>query len=429
MGRKDFFNHLACVCVLTLITGNTWAAEWAMSSRIRAEHVNNDNFQMTTLPQNDVSITTVNPVVGFSWETERTNINLEGDWKRKMYSGNESLKDNTDETYTLTTGHKTESNQFSLAGSWIKDTTLSQEGYNELLGLVFDQIDRTTWNVAPAWTWRVDEKSSIKLDYLYQEGEYDNNTGTQLFDYGYDKVGGSYFYQLTEKTLAYIQLGYSTYESVEKGLLPLSGFSVTQSELLKAKNETNSAQLGFEHQFSTTFKMGLGYGVSTTDSTNVYQVCTGSINFLGSLICTSTGNTISSLSSSSPVYSVTAEKKFELTKINFDASQTISASGLGSEMITESIGLNINREITSLLRLNLDLNYTDREASNEAFRNNDRTTYSGEFKFNWRAGRQWWLEGRYRYTQVENKTSALDPESNTVAINFRYNWDKTSISR
>jgi len=185
-------------------------------------------------------------------------------------------------------------------------------------------------------------------------------------------------------------------------------------------------QLGLNHQFSSTFKVGLGYGSRDSKTRTQYQSCTLNVPGFG---CLASAETQTDSKSKSPVYTVSADKNFELTKLGVKLSRTVSASGLGSEMEIDSLDFNIDHRLTEKWRFKFKFRANQRVAVNPDFSRNDRKYLRGEVNFGWTLDRNWTLYTMYRHTRQSYESTDAVASSNNISLTIRYVWDKFSVSR
>ncbi len=399
------------------------AAEWTVKPSLGVRQSYNDNIRLTTLPHPNVTTTTIKPTIDFGWATERANIDLFGEWKHNQYAGDPNLENRTDRKYELKSGYKTERSQFSLDGSYVNDTTLAQEDYSEDIGATLAQLDRQTNRLTPTWSWMVDERSNLRVDLQYQDVAYEKSAISPFNDYSYDSAGLTYSHQWTVRDQVYAMVNFSRYDSKKRALIP-DNEMVATSRFLGSDSETLMYQLGLNHQFSSTFKMGLGYGSRDSKAKTQYQVCVPFLFFS----CAYTTEIQTESPSKSPVYTVSADKDFELTKLGVKLSRTVSASGLGSEMEVDSLDFNIDRRLTEKWLLKFKFMANQRVAVNPDFSYQDRKLLRGEVNLGWGLDRNWKLYAMYRHTRQSYERTSAVASSNNISLNIRYSWDRISKS-
>jgi len=412
--------------LLIILSGIVSAAEWTISPSLNVRESYNDNIRLTTLKHPNVTTTTIQPKVDFGWATERTNINLLGDWRYNRYAGDPNLKNRTDSTYKLKSAYKTELSEFFLDANYVNDTTLQQEEYNEDIGQTLTQEDRLSKQLAPAWSWNLNEQTNLRFDLQYQDVAYEKSILSSYNDYTYDSAGVTYTYRWTERDQVYVIVNNSRYESKKRPFI-LANEMVSFSRYIGSNSNTKQYQAGIRHQFSSTSTMQLLYGQRYTDSQTLYQVCTQVQNFPPP--CLDTGETQTSSSSKSPVYTFSYDKGFELTKFDISLSRTVIGSGLGSEMDTDSLNLNVTHQLTEKTTLGFKFMGYQRIAVNPDFSRNDQTYFRGDIKLGWRLDRNWSLSTFYRHTRQKYKSRDAIATSNNISLNIRYVWDKLSKSR
>ncbi len=425
-GRAGFY------VLFMALPGVLLAAQWTVNSSAKVEQSYTDNIYLSSVSSPKVTTRTINPRIDFGWATEIANLDLSGDWKYRRYTGDPNLKNRTDSRYQLRSGYKTERSVFSLDSSYVKDTTLSQESYSEDTGVVLAQLNRQTKQIAPAWSWMLNEQSNLRIDLQYQDVAYEKSSVNPYDDYTYGDAGLTYTFQWTARDQVYAVVDQSHFDSKKRALIPAYKMA-SQRKYLGSGSATMTYQVGLNHQFSSTFKMGLGYGRRESQSQTQYQECSATQRFSNGYYiynaCVATIETQSLLNSTSPVFTVSADKDFELTKLGLKFSRTITASGLGSEMQIDSLDLNINHRISEKVSLRFKGMVNQRIAINPGFDFYDRKYLRGEVNFTWRPDKNWNLYAAYRYVQQVYKSSNAKAVSNNISLNIRYVWDRISMSR
>lgn len=408
------------------------AAQWTINPSAKVEQSYTDNIYLSSLSSPKVTTRTVNPVIDFGWATERANLDLSGDWKYRQYTGDPNLKNRTDSRYQLKSGYKTERSEFSLDGSYVKDTTLSQESYSEDTGVVLAQLNRQTKQIAPAWSWMLNEQSNLRIDLQYQDVAYEKSLINPYDDYTYGDGSLTYTFQWTARDQVYAVVDQSRFGTKKRALIPAYKM-VSARKYLGSGSDTLTYQIGLNHQFSSTFSMGLGYGRRESKSQTQYQECsaTQTVYYRYYLynLCTATIETQTLLNTTSPVFTVSADKDFELTKLGLNLSRTITGSGLGSEMQVDSLDMTINHHISEKFNLRFKGMVNQRVAVNSYFNFYDRKYLRGEVNLNWRPDKNWNVYAAYRYVQQVYKSSNVTAVSNNISLNIRYVWDRISMSR
>lgn len=422
LGRMGFY------VLLVSFPGLLFAAQWTVSPAAKVEQSYTDNVYLSSSQTPSVTTRIINPTIGFGWATERANIGLSGDWKYRQYSGDPNLENRADSYYKLKSAYKTERSEFSLDSSYSDDTTLTRENYSEDIGVVLAQLDRQTKQIAPAWSWMLDQQSNLRIDLQYQDVKYEKSLTNPYTDYSYDSGGLTYTFQWTMRDQVYLVADQSRYSTKKKALVPAIEM-VSIQKYLGSVSDTMTYQLGLNHQFSSTFRMGLGYGRRDSKSQTQYQECNAVYPFPYSNICAATIETQTISNTSSPVFTISADKDLELTKLGLKFSRTITASGLGSEMQVDSLNMNIDHRISEKLSLRFKGLVNQRIAVNPGFNFYDRKFLRGEVNLAWKLDKNWNLYTRYRYVRQVYKSSNAVAVANNISLNIRYTWDRISMSR
>lgn len=412
--------------LLVALPGPLLAAQWTVTPSVKVDQSYNDNIYLSSLRHPTVTTRTINPKINFGWATEKANIDLLGGWRYRKYTGDPNLKNWTDSQYELKSGYKTERSQFSLNGSYVKDTTLNQERYSEDTGVTLMQLDRKTRQIAPSWSWMLNEQSNLQIDLQYQDVIYEKSLTSSYNDYRYDSAGLTYTFRWTARDQLYAVVNQSRYESKKKALIPAYEM-VTGKRYLGSGSDTLTYQAGLNHQFSSTFKVGLGFGARESVTRTQYQDCSAFTSYPFFNICTDSIETQTTSNTTSPVYTLSADKNFELTKLGITLSRTISASGLGSEIQLDSLDVNINHRISEKLRLRLRGLLNQGVAVDPNFSIYDSKYLRGEANLNWKLDQNWNLYAAYRYIRRSYKSSDAIGISNNISLNVRYVWDRISM--
>lgn len=420
--------RLRLYVLLLTLPGSLFAAQWTVSPTAKVEQSYTDNIYLSSSSSPKVTTRLINPMIGFGWATEIANIDLLGDWKYRQYTGDPNLKNRTDSWYRLKSGYKTERSEFSLDGSYTDDTTLTQENYSEDTGVVLAQLDRQTKQIAPAWSWMLNEQSNLRIELQYQGVKYQKSLTNPYADYTYASAGLTYTFQWTTRDQVYVVVDQSRYSTKKKALVTAVEM-VSAQKYLGSGSDTMTYQLGLNHQFSSTFRMGLGYGRRNSKSQTQYQNCSAINQYLFFNLCAATIETQTLTNTTSPVFTVSADKDFELTKLGLKFSRTITASGLGSEMQVDSLDMNIDHDISEKLSLRFKGLVNQRISVNPEFNFYDRKYLRGEVNLAWKLDKNWNLYTAYRYVRQVYKSSNAVAVSNNISLNIRYVWDRVSMSR
>ncbi len=406
--------------LLVVLPGFLVAAEWTISPSLDVRQLYNDNIRLTTLTHPNVTTTSIKPRLGFGWARERANINLLGDWRYNLYAGDPNLKNRIDSRYELKSIYKTERSQFLLDGSYVNDTTLAQENYSEDIGATLAQLDRKTSKIAPGWAWMLNERANLRFKLSYQDVVYEKRAINPYNDYRYNSAGLTYTFQWTARDQLYAVVNKTGYASKEKALIPAIEM-VSLSRYIGSSSDTMALQMGLNHKFSSTFKVGLGYGRRVSESQTRYQVCLPPF-------CADTTESQSILKTKSPVYTISANKNFELTRLGVELNRTVSGSGLGSEMDVDTLTVNINRRVSEKFNFNFKFRANQRVAVNSDFSSYDRKYFRGEVNLGWKLDENWNLNAAYRYTRQRYERRNAIATSNNISLNIRYSWNRISKS-
>ena len=300
------------------------------------------------------------------------------------------------------------------------------------------------------------ERSSLKLDYNFQEVKYDAHIN--LNDYTYQQASSTLQYQLSERDQVSFSANYSITDyapilRLYPSVVPLYGYvggnpaqpflfatGLGGTDTLTQKINTTGVQASATHSFSETMRGDLSVGYRATNIEAEHS-CNGFLGFISPYTGTSCTGSISIPSYPIPITTITfteksrgngysfsanLEKTFEAAKMTGFASRETNPSGSGLAE-TDKLGVSLNRNLTEKLT-----GYFDAIAY--------RTKYIGvtipgsryytvEPRLNWRLTEWWTLDAGYRYARYEPDSVANAITSNAVYLNVAYTWPKMAVSR
>ena len=423
---KPVFFGVALYCVL--LSGGAVADEWSIEPSASLYEEYNDNIRFTSAPHPNVWQTSLRPNVKFSKKTEISEVSGQAQLGINRYAGDPTLNQ-TDKLLLLFANYLSERNTWSMNTSYRSDTT-SEVVTN---GLVQPRTQRSALSLNPSWRRSLTEKTSLRLDYQYQNVKYDKATST---DYTYQQVGSTLQYALSERDQVNLSTNYSRLKYVPiYTLYPFNlPYTYGGSDTSVIKSNTLGIQVGVTHLFSETmrgtFSLGRRDTVNSTQhicngmlgSTSTYTntFCTG---FNGDPMITYTDETHSN------GYSLNANlnKQFESGTISGLVSRDVNPSGSGLVQTTQ-YGLSMSKALTEKLTASLDTSvYRTTFISTTS---PGSRYYTFEPRLSWHFSEAWMLDGGYRYARVRYDNNVSSPiTANAVYLNLTYSWPKIAISR
>ncbi|WP_009205892.1 porin family protein [Sulfuricella denitrificans] len=422
MRKAPFF----CSLLLSIFSsGAVVAAEWSIEPSISLREEYNDNIRFTASPHPSVWQSRLTPSVKLSSATEVSEVSGSAQMSINQYAGDPQVENRNDLFFTLLTRFRSELNAWAMNASYKQDSTAEERNTT---GVVQVRTQRSVLGLSPSWTRTLTERSSVKLDYNFQDVKYGQ---INLNDYTYQQVGGTLSYQLSERDQVTVSANYSalkyaptsrlltgvTIISIDPGIISLgSGTDASLNE-----SSTRNIQVGATHQFSETLNGSLSVGRRSTVS-SVNHTCTSCYTIVGTPISTFTSETSGSGSS----FSATLEKTFDAATVSGFASRETNPSGSGL-VETDRVGVSLNKSLTEKLTAAVDVaSYHTKYIS---LASPSSRYYTFDPRLNWRFTEWWTLDAGYRYQRYESEAVANTTTSNAVYLNLAYNWPKMAVSR
>ncbi|MBI4995982.1 MAG: outer membrane beta-barrel protein [Rhodocyclales bacterium] len=347
------------------------------------------------------SYLSITPTLAAATRTESRDIGLNlavgGNWflDRPEYNA-------TDYLANLASNWRAELDQWRLSAGSKRDSTLQSE--LDATGTVMTRRQRTLDSLQGTWVHAFSDLWSANAGYGASRASYESGPG--LVDYD-DQVATAAL-QSTLSDSASLSLGLSSRE-----------FRTRDDRL---KTQVDGISLGGNWQYSERLGLGLSIGRQWTKSDQKYDA--GCIVVIAGVLgnCYPAGTTHSE--SSGATYSGNAGYQFEQGSLAFNASRGMVASGTGSLLRTDAIGLGYSHQLDQFLSLNLGANNT--RSRNVDVDGNDSRYTSLSSSISWQLDER--LAFGLGYSHSRQRSGGGDPvKNNTVFLNL--NWKLAPISR
>lgn len=375
--------------VINLIPINANAAEWVLEPSISVRGEYNDNIHLSRTNEKSVTGSTIIPRLKIKGLEKHWGLLLDAKLKSTQYSGEDAL-DGDDKYVDFSSHYETERTRWELNGAYHRDSNLNSEW--EESGIVSRRIDRTRSLANPAWQWSFSERNSLRLDYNYDEVDYDDTTNTAFVDYQTHTGSLSLARQLTETDKLSLVASKTDYKSGDGTI----------------EYDIDSAKLVLDHNFSETFSMNLSAG-----SRNLKSIVTR---------VTPTQET----EEKGAIYSAGFTWKSEVTSLTTSVGRDTKASSTGGVNEEDRFDLTYSYRFSPLLKVTLRGYVMKRETINTGTTLDDRTRYLFHPALHWHINRDWSLKTSYRYIRDEFKNSTDDAESNTIYLSLTRIWHTVS---
>ncbi|GAO34654.1 hypothetical protein SCT_0033 [Sulfuricella sp. T08] len=397
-------------------SGAAVAAEWSIEPSVSLREEYNDNIRFVTSPHPGVWQSRLSPSIRMSSNTEVAEVSGLAQLNIIQFAGDPQVENRNDQVFSLLTRYQSELNAWAMNVSYKQDSTADERNTT---GVAQNFTQRSTLSLSPSWMRTLTERSSLNLDYSYQEVKYGAHTNN-LNDYTSQQVGGTLQYRLTEQDQVSLSANYSKSDyAPETKVSDPSPFYLSTTTL--NKSDLSNVQLGIDHAFSETLRGSLTLGKRNTITMKEQSqaLCLG-------LACATPVNVKSETQSAGTTFSANLGKTFESSTVSGFASRDTNASGSGL-VETDKFGVSLNRSLTEKLTGSFDATayrtkYIDATAPASRY-------YTFEPKLNWRFTEWWTLDAGYRYARSESDAVTNATTANVVYLNLVYNWPKKAISR
>jgi hypothetical protein len=417
---------LACVAVGP---GAAFGAQYTTDGEASLGGEYNSNLLLTPAPHQDVFGNSLNLSGGFAAETETFEFGGRARLQNLFYT--ESSLDTFNQFVTLEgTYLPGERHRFGLKAEYVHDSTLTS--LSDVGEVVFSRVRRNSQSVIPSWTVQIDEKNALRLDYQFQNMDYEDKQDIGFADSQIHAGTATFLRQHTERLKLTGNLAYTHYEtpgsstSFPAAVLDEVGFphfGTVESFSDTTTIDYASAMAGFEYRFSESFEAALSAGgqYSTTRS--------GS----GAVFRDNLGQVITLLDE--PVdedawgylISASAAKRFEADEVRVDFNRTITPNIYGNLVSDDRFTFTYTHKFTPLVRGLLRFIYSDRTAEDERLIALNRTYLKAQTDLIWNWSEHWGMVASYQYSQQEFETIRTVPESHAVYLTVRYLWDQPAF--
>jgi hypothetical protein len=415
------------------------AAEWTAEPDISLRRGYNDNVLLSTGPHSSVWET--NLIASSKFGVAKENQGLFGDAGVTIRrfsggSGRESsdLLDREDYFFNTDAYHQTERNVFRGNIDFIRDSTQDSE-VNESGAFTNVYATRIRKTLGAAWAGTLTEKSSLNLDYQYNDISFADDPGERdLVPYKFNLLTASLNYQITPRTVGILQSTGSIYKpETVQGLEQVTGLD----------SETLNVQAGVNSAFSETIDLSIlaGYRKTRSDTNFATGFCVGANPGADFPECNGgipvrTGFEKDETITSGSVYSASITKRLEKGSLSASISRSQRPDLNGRLLDSNQLRLNGTYRMTEMLQFSLPIQYSENETivnifGRDARPDQDERTekyFSVRPRVSWRFQREWRLSGDYYYDRREDRLENTATR-NAVYLTLSYVPVKFSISR
>lgn len=370
------------------------AAQWRVAPSIGAGLTYDDNFFLVddNLSTESVNGWALGAEVRFSYDSQLTEFSLTPRLRLDKYDSDLDLDTNSaflDFDY-LYTGQLS---QFQFRGSYSDETIRTGERSDidfdvndpddipsDDSGRVIGTDDRQRIFLAPNWSYRTGDRSSVRLNATYLDVTYDEVPFGFLRDYIESRIQASFEYDMSEKNTVGLS-GYYRQSDFEQADSDIEGYGL---------------HVDFQRSLSETTLLRVKMGAdSTEDNTGVDRT--------------------------NPIGEISVIHNLQTSQILASYRRSVQGSGAAELSVRDALSLNITRNLSEKFKVGAGIIAYQTSALDDntvSFDERDYVQIGGLFV--WRLTRALSVNFDYRYTYLDRKSSDSDASSNAMDLWFRY---------
>ena len=400
-----------------LCSGLAQGREYTFQAEASAGQEYNPNLFLTPQPHKDVWGSNIGLNANFAAAEEIWDVT--GSTRFQNYYYNDSNLDTENIFLTLNGNYsQNERTRWSLRSNYTRDST--RTSFTEVNDLVFQQVGRDSQSLNPSWTYALDEKTSLNLDYRFQGTQYDKTENSPFPDTQVHTGSAGLLYQYDERLQLNGSFSYTRYTMPGSTTSnPFGPFLTLESVSEDTRIDYADLVGGLTYAFDETFDVGLSgggqYSMTEAGSRTVLRDVLGNELSLGD----------EHLSSATPTWllSANASRHFERSEIKFDFSKSSSPNIYGDLIDDTRYSLSANHRFTPSLGGSARIVYAER-GTGQVDSNALLHYYGAQTGLDWSPTENWVVNASYQYALQAVDTAEVQPENHAVFLNIRYLWDK-----
>jgi len=314
-----------------------------------------------------------------------------------------------------------EKSRLGLSADYTLDTTLSSELQGEGTGVVEqDNIRRQQWSITPNWVYSLSNTQYIQSSYTHSETDYAESEVGSFVDYTIDNISLSFNQQWTEalsNNLSISAMSFDIPEINTRQINPLTG-----KELINSRETTEyTINIGAEYQIAPTWSTSLSVGqrfTSAEETRNEFKLDTRRFEKVNT-----------SSDAQGLIFSFALNKQFETGSADISYSRSTNAQGDGVLVVNDSFIANYQHRLSQVLLFSVKGELLERSTSGSEDDNNGRTYFSIRPVVKWWFDSQVSLTASYQYRTQNFERDNSEGISNSISLNFNYQWGKTATQR
>jgi len=305
----------------------------------------------------------------------------------------------------------TERSRIGLSGNFTQDTTLTSELEATGTGLVQDNIIRQQWSITPDWSYSLSNTQSLQASYTHLDIEYEESEQGSFVNYTIDNISLNFQQQWTPLLSNVLSVSAMVFD------IPKIG-----SGIFESSRETTeySINIGVDYQFLPTWSTSLNVGQRFTNTETTQKFNFNTLRFEE----VTASDDVRGL-----VFSFSVDKQFEAGTAGITYSRSTSAQGDGRLQVRDNFTANFRNKLTQKMQLSITGGMNDQSTSGSVDDGNGRTYFYIRPSLRWAFNRQTSLTGGYQYRAQSFERNDQEATSNSIFLNFNYQWDKFATQR
>jgi hypothetical protein len=402
---KSFIVVILCFGCHSVVHG----AEWSINTAVKQDLSYDDNVFMTEDKEGSMAYKII-PVLNFLHKTDVSEVKAYASYGTQYYEGvaglNQDLQD-----YGVNGNYSTERATWVLASNFnvapARNTAVQDSG------IFASTAQKTSWSIAPSFSYKLTELDSLQLSPSYSETTYSTNefssNKNQNINLGWQR-------QWTKRYINVISVFYLHNEFGNSNQITGRNQVRINPGISGNGGTYDSYGVNFSNKYLWSEKWELNGVIG------VQQTASETSSFIGLV---QKSSSVGFLTDSNISY------KGENLSAQLFLQRSLVPSSQGQLQDLSSVGLNINYKITERIWADFSSGYqlSKFEATSTRARNNtSRQNINLNPSINWNITRDWTLSGSYRYRiQLSENQDAVD--SNLFMLSVNYNWQGLSFSR
>lgn len=331
----------------------------------------------------------------------------------RRYPGLSELNRN-DNSVNVFSHYDTQRLSWQLDGSYAQRSLLGETRPQGVqTGLVQFQSQVATGTASPSLTWQITPTDLLQFAYTFQNTSYQDAALLGLSNFRYQSGAVTYQHDFSPRLQVFGTPSYSMFE------VPASGF----------QSRTAGLQLGITRLFSPTLSATVAVGGRRTQAQGVQTVPLGYIIYFGQLIPIGFKSVdVTSLSTGITV-NASVTKRLERGSLSASFTRALSPSGLGGEVETNVLKLDLKRPFTPRLAGFVSLHLLRARSvgtSVSTAGDHDWARFSPGLR--WRWTRRASVALTYAFSWTRNSASGQIAHDNVIYLTLSYRWPRIALS-